>query len=350
MFAQSKKFLSFLVSALLLSMVMLTAFAPTVRADGVPTITILEVKVDEWVKIRANNLPKNTEFTARMDKMGNYAIGGTVVGTAKSGADGIFEATFNIPQSLKGLSRIALRIDSASGYYSYNWFDNKTVTPTAQPTQSTTGKPYIEIVAVEKDKAVTVQAYRFPANQSFTVRVGPFKTFFKDYVVVDKINSGNGGSFKFTVTLPESVKGVDWITIRLDSPQKQYAYNAFRNVSSGTVISPTPPPSSGAVCQIISTSPSKALKPREDFDAIWQVKNTSGKDWDQHSVDYKFVSGTSMHKKSIYDFKTTVRNGETVNIIVDMLAPDKAGTYSATWSIVSGNKTLCTLPITITVK
>ncbi|MEJ5315331.1 MAG: hypothetical protein WHS45_13265, partial [Anaerolinea sp.] len=60
MLAQSKKLLSFLVSTLLLTMLMLTAFAPTVRADGVPTITILEVKVDEWVKIKAKNLPKNT--------------------------------------------------------------------------------------------------------------------------------------------------------------------------------------------------------------------------------------------------------------------------------------------------
>ncbi len=35
-------------------------------------------------------------------------------------------AVYTIPASLHGLDRIAIRMDSPEGYYSYNWFWNNT--------------------------------------------------------------------------------------------------------------------------------------------------------------------------------------------------------------------------------
>ena len=49
-----------------------------------------------------------------------------MVGTTDSGAGGSFEVTYDIPSGLTGYDIIAIRLDSANGYYySYNWFYNK---------------------------------------------------------------------------------------------------------------------------------------------------------------------------------------------------------------------------------
>ena len=56
-----------------------------------------------------------------------------------------------------------------------------------------------------------------------------------------------------------------------------------------------------------------------------------------------------MREKDIYDLTTTIKDGESGKIIVDMNAPDQPGFYSSNWAIVSGNKTLCSLTITVNV-
>jgi ABC-type amino acid transport substrate-binding protein len=106
----------------------------------------------------------------------------------------------------------------------------------------------------------------------------------------------------------------------------------------------------GSYCEVTLTGPGRLLNVNEDFDAAWTVKNTSGTDWDMASVDYTYVSGTAMHKKATYDFPQTIKNGENGSIIVDMHAPDKAGTYSTQWAIVNGSRTLCSMVVRVTVK
>ena len=222
-------------------------------------------------------------------------------------------------------------------------------TPTATATELP--KAMITIIGVEKNVAVTVQADLFPANQVFKIRVGPFDTFFKDYVEVGTINSGNGGTFKFTVLLPEKVKDVEKITVRLDSAAGVYAYNYFKNETSGTIPAVATPVTS-SICQV-SSSPalSAVMKAGEDFDAVWTVKNISGKTWETGTMDYKYIRGTELHKyESLYDFNETVKSGDSVKIRVDMLAPLKAGTYTTNWALSQGSNVLCNLPITIIVK
>jgi hypothetical protein len=318
-------------------------------AAAVPTITILSVKAGESVTIKASNLPSDREFTARMDVMGDYALGGTLVGTNNSGS-GSFTATYTIPSALKDETRLAIRIDTPSGWFSYNWFDNKTVgvTPTPTPAPATGGKPFITILGVEKDKSVTVQASRFPANTNFSIRVGPFYSFFKNYAVVGSVKSSDSGAFTFTVALPENVKGVELVTIRLDGGAGAYAFNAFTNVSGGSV-DPIDTPSTPGKCEIVSMSPGSVTH-KADFDAVWTVKNVSGKTWEMQSVDYKFISGTAMTSVKTFDFKQTVKSGETVKLVVDMTAPSTTGTYTTNWAVVASGTTLCNLPLTVVVK
>ncbi len=93
----------------------------------IPTISIIGVKADKNVTILTANYPKHDTFDVYMGPYGSYGIGGIKVGTLDSGNGGSMDATFDIPDALKGSYRIAIRLQSSySGYYSYNWFYNNT--------------------------------------------------------------------------------------------------------------------------------------------------------------------------------------------------------------------------------
>jgi hypothetical protein len=84
------------------------------------------VERDTSVTIRTANFPAGQAFTVRMGAMGTRGVGGVVVATTDSGTGGTLEATYSIPEALKGSYQIAIRLESPSGYYSYNWFYNST--------------------------------------------------------------------------------------------------------------------------------------------------------------------------------------------------------------------------------
>lgn len=337
-----------MILAVMILAVMVLALPKSVSAAA-PNIDILSVKADQSVTIRGINFPANVIFTVRMDVAGNLGIDGIVVKEFNSGSGGTFQATYNIPAELRGVKTIAIRLESASGYYAYNWFNNRTFgnTPADEPVVPVTGeKPYIRFSGVKQNEAVTVEAYNFPANVNFSVRVGPYYTFFRDYVIVTTINSGAGGSFKFTINLPEVVKDVELVTVRLDGGGR-YAYNAFKNADSGTVTVPV----TGGTCQVVSVTPGSAMPKGADFDAVWTIKNTGSRAWDAASVDYKFAGGSRLQKRTDrYDLPQTVKPGETVRVVVDMIAPSAAGLYNTSWALVEGGQTLCTFSINLRVR
>jgi len=122
----------------------------------------------------------------------------------------------------------------------------------------------------------------------------------------------------------------------------------FTNVSlggSGTS-------SDNYACQITKVSPpnGSSFSPRDDFDAVWTVKNIGKKKWDRTSVDYIYSSGAKIHKISGYDLPENVNVGSSVNLGVDMRAPKDTGTYTTTWTMRIGSKTFCPLNLTIVVK
>jgi ABC-type amino acid transport substrate-binding protein len=107
---------------------------------------------------------------------------------------------------------------------------------------------------------------------------------------------------------------------------------------------------SGDACVVTIVSPKNSVSALSSFDATWMVKNTSGEDWLTNSVDYTFVSGTQMQQNNVYDFTQPIKNGDSANLTLSMIAPNAAGLYTTTWAIVSGNKTLCVLSQTVTVQ
>jgi hypothetical protein len=105
-------------------------------------------------------------------------------------------------------------------------------------------------------------------------------------------------------------------------------------------------------CQITRVTPANGTRfnPRDDFDAIWTVRNNGQRNWDRNTVDYVYSSGDKIHKVSGYDLDENVRTGNSLDLGVDMQAPKNSGTYSTTWTMRAGNNNFCTLTLTIVVK
>lgn len=213
---------------------------------GIPTFKISSVKADESVTIVTNNFPANQTFTVMMGAMGTEGINGEVVGKIESGNGGSLTSTFAIPAKFKGAYQIAIRAQTAQAYpyYAYNWFYNNTsTTPPSTPPPSTpppstpppstgySGIPTIHICAVEQDKTVTFRTTNFPANQTFTVRMGPMWTAGIGGTVAGTFDSGSGGSFDKTFNIPSNLAGSYRIAIRMDTAHAYpyYSYNWFYN-------------------------------------------------------------------------------------------------------------------------
>jgi hypothetical protein len=197
----------------------------------IPTISIVSVVEDETVTIRTHNFPANQTFTARMGALGTRGVGGTVVGTTGSGPGGSFLVTYDIPDNLVGLNAIAIRLESPQGYFAYNWFYNSSAASTPAPTtpRPSVPTPTFSIVSVVRDTSVTIRTNNFPANQTFTARMGAMGTRGVGGTVVGTTESGEGGSFTVTYEIPAALKGAYQIAIRLESPQGYFAYNWFYN-------------------------------------------------------------------------------------------------------------------------
>jgi hypothetical protein len=332
---------------------------PVQAADGF-FIDIVSVKADESVTIRYRAAPANYIFTVRMDVAGNKALNGIVVADTNSGSGGNFEETYKIPAELHGKRTIAIRVDSTrGGFYSFNWFNNATSTALIPSTGSqqpvVTGRgPAVKVLGIKGDM-MTVRATGFPADVTFSVRVGPFYGFAKQGEVMGSVYSGKGGDFDFNIKVSSRVKADELGAIRLDG-SGYYAYNAFKYTDSGTFNPSAGVPQAPAVgmnCQLVSASPNtiKSMSPNTDFDAVWEVKNTGSKNWDLKAVDYKYMSGAKIYKyNAVYDLPKTVKPGESIKIIVDMIAPSSPGVYTTNWALVEGSGTLCNMSISIAVK
>jgi len=234
------------LAALVIVATLVLGIFSTSQAYGIPIISIKTVVSDVSVTITGVNFPADQTFTVRMGAFGTLGIGGVVVGTKEPASGSSFTATYTIPASLVGASKVAIRLDSPQGYYSYNWFYNNTApvatpaVPAGTPAPAYTGIPTFNISSVVSGTSVTVQASNFPAGQTFTVRMGDFGTLALGGTWITTTSSGSGGAFSATYAIPAALAGLSKIAIRMDSPQGYYAYNWFYNNTSN-VPAPTAP-------------------------------------------------------------------------------------------------------------
>ena len=209
-------------------------------AGPVPLIFIVTVDPDKTVTIRSANFPKNVDFDVLMNFYGTLGIGGQKVTTVNSGAGGVLSWTFNIPDFLKGSSRIAIRLQGKGGYFAFNWFWN--TAGGAGVVNPVRKIPTFKIVSVEGDKTVTIETADFPASDKFDVLMNRYGTLGIGGTKIQTVNSGAGGKLTFTFNIPDGLKGLERIAIRLQSPTSgYYAYNWFWNNSTAASGSTTPP-------------------------------------------------------------------------------------------------------------
>jgi len=104
--------------------------------------------------------------------------------------------------------------------------------------------PTFVITAVEADQWVEIQTDNFPADDHFTVTMGPMGAKGVNGIVIGTTYSGPGGRFKMKYDIPPALKGSYQIAIRLESSTSgYYAYNWFYNktVNTGDPTPPKPP-------------------------------------------------------------------------------------------------------------
>lgn len=197
----------------------------------IPTISISAVEAKKSVTIKTADFPANTTFDVLMGKIGTRGIGGTKVGTLESGTGGSLTATFDIPDALKNDYQVAIRLESKSGYYAYNWFyNNQDAKPGGTGSLPPGVIPTISIYSVERDSKVTIKTANYPANDKFDVYMGAYGTKGVGGVKVSTLETGAGGTLTATFDIPASLKGSYQIAIRLQSPTSgYYSYNWFYN-------------------------------------------------------------------------------------------------------------------------
>jgi LysM repeat protein len=89
--------------------------------------------------------------------------------------------------------------------------------------------PLIDIVSVVKGETVTIRTTNFPANKTFVVTMGKPGTQGVAGIKVTETNSGNGGTFTVSYTIPADLRGEAAIAIRLESKSGYYSYSWFNN-------------------------------------------------------------------------------------------------------------------------
>lgn len=234
------------LTPLIILVVMVATFLPqsidTVQASTIPTFSIVSVVEDSTVTIKTLNFPKDIDFKVTMGKYGTKGIGGTMVTTTDSGDGGSLTLTYDIPEGLKGLDRIAIRLEATSGgYYAYNWFWNSESDDEAPVVVAPgySGIPTFSIVSVEEDEKVSIKTKNFPKDVDFKVTMGKYGTKGVGGTLVTTTNSGDGGVLDLTYDIPDGLAGEGRIAIRLEATSGGYfAYNWFWNNDSDGTLTP----------------------------------------------------------------------------------------------------------------
>jgi LysM repeat protein len=85
--------------------------------------------------------------------------------------------------------------------------------------------PTFEVAGVVRNRQVTIKTSDFPADTDFVVTMGLIGTRGINGIEVARTNSGKGGSFTETYSIPGKLHGQYQIAIRLESSIGYYSYN-----------------------------------------------------------------------------------------------------------------------------
>lgn len=83
----------------------------------------------------------------------------------------------------------------------------------------------------------------------------------------------------------------------------------------------------------VSNDPQDGIikRPGEKFDLVWVMKNTGTTTWTT-KYTYRYYAGDKLHENAnSYFFPKDVKPGDTVELRIDAIAPDTAGSKYALW-------------------
>lgn len=93
------------------------------------------------------------------------------------------------------------------------------------------------------------------------------------------------------------------------------------------------------------------IKPGTDFKKIWRVQNTGTCTWDE-GYKLAFIGGDKALDPVSFEFKRSddfVAGGATADVGVNLTAPLKEGTYTATWQMQSDSGVYFGTPLTVVI-
>jgi hypothetical protein len=197
---------------------------------------------NQSVTVLTHNFPANETFNVTMGLYGTYGIGGILVSRLTSGVGGSFLATFRIPPELYNQQTIHIRLQSTtSNYFAVDYFENTTATvgsitypnyyypypyspyyyptPTSSWVQPQDGSPGLDILSVEKGVSVNVRFHNLPANTNYAVSMADLRNSYNNGNIafhdVSVFNSAAGGIFNATFTIPEALRFIPILSIRM---------------------------------------------------------------------------------------------------------------------------------------
>ena len=325
-------------------------------AGTIPTFSVIDVNPDKDITIRTNNFPANDTFAVLMGKFGTKGVNGIRVATQNSGKGGTFTAKYQIPDELKGLALIAVRLQSTtgSGYFSYNWFSNNTTGAGTGgiPVTGYAGFPTFSIVSVEPDKTVTIQTSNLPPKDTFTVYMGKIGTKAIGGIKVGTFDSDNDKVQKLTFNIPDDLKGRSQIAIRFQSPTTGYfAYNWFLNstTEAGTGGIPVTGYTGFPTFAILSVDPGKSvtiqafnLPPSDEF--VVRMA-TFGKQAIGGTKAGTFKSNEGGKKKLTFDIPDNLKDESRIAIRFDSPTSGYFA-YNWFWNTSSGTSGTGGIPVT----
>jgi len=106
---------------------------------------------------------------------------------------------------------------------------------------------------------------------------------------------------------------------------------------SGTVVQEVPCNLASAGIPLDVTIPDNTrLEPNEPFSKVWRLINAGSCTW---STDYALVwfSGDDFGASPVQPVITVIHPGESVELAVDLIAPDAPGLYAGYWMVMSGS-------------
>lgn len=100
-------------------------------------------------------------------------------------------------------------------------------------------------------------------------------------------------------------------------------------------------------CRLVSQVPrdGSTIKPNTQFTVTWTVQNVGKVIWEDIGIDLVQLGGDKIAVQTIYDLPRTVKPGETVDLQVELKAPEATGYYRTDWklAIVDQGFTFCPL-------